>query len=71
MYAKIAYGFWKKISVSSVRSLSCEKKVKEIDMLIEKSKREKPKTMRTSENIAAVVESVRAAPLTLIHRCSQ
>ena len=34
------------------------KKVKEIGILIVKPKREKPKTVSTSENIAAVAESV-------------
>ena len=34
-------------------------------------KREKPKTVRTPENIAAVAESVREAPSTSIHRRSQ
>ena len=63
MCAKIAYGFWKKRStVSSVCSLSCEKSER---------KREKPKTARTSENIAAVTESVCEEPSTLIHGRSQ
>ena len=34
-------------------------------------KREKPKTVHTHENTAAVAESVCEAPLTSIHRCSQ
>ena len=38
------------------------KKVKETSILIDKSKREKPKTVRTPENIAAVAESVCEAP---------
>ena len=38
------------------------KKVKETAILIDKPKREKPKTVRTSENIAAVAESVCEAP---------
>ena len=63
MCAKIAYGFWKKNSdVSSVCSLSCEEKVKETGILIDKSKRDKPKTVRTPENIAAVAESVCEGP---------
>ena len=53
MYAKIAYGFWKKNLVE---------KVKETGILIDKPKCEKPKTVRTSENIAAVAECVREAP---------
>ena len=47
------------------------KKVKETGILIDKPKREKPKTVRTSENIVAVAESMREAPSTSIHRCSQ
>ena len=45
--------------------------VKETGILIDKPKREKPKTVRTPENIAAVAESVREAPSTSIHRRSQ
>ena len=41
------------------------KKVKEISIPIDKPKLEKPKTMRTPENIAAVAES------TSIHHCYQ
>ena len=51
-----------------VCSLSCEEKT---GIFIDKPKREKPKTVRTSENIAAVAESVRKAPPTSIHRRSQ
>ena len=47
------------------------KKVKEIGILIDIPKREKPITLRTLENIAAVVESVCEAPSTSIHRRSQ
>ena len=48
------------------------KKVKETGIPIDKPKREKPKSVRTPENIAAVAESVRReAPLTSIHRRSQ
>ena len=43
------------------------KKVKETGFLIDKSKREKPKTVRTRENIAAVAESVRETPSTSNH----
>ena len=45
--------------------------MKETSILIDKPKREKPKTVRTAENIDAVTESVREASLTSIHRCSQ
>ena len=47
------------------------KKVKEPGILIDKPKREKPKTVRTPENIAAVAESVCEAPSTSIQRRSQ
>ena len=47
------------------------KKVKDTVVIIDKLKREKPKTMRIPENIAAVAESVREAPSTSIHRRSQ
>ena len=56
-------------SASYVRYLV--KKVKETGILIDKPKRNKPKTMRAPENIAAVAESVCEAPSTSIHRCSQ
>ena len=46
------------------------KKIKETDILIDKPKREKPKTVRIPENIAAVAESVYEAPSTSIHRRS-
>ena len=45
--------------------------MKETDILIDKPKREKLKTVRTLENIAAVPESVCQAPSTSIHRRSQ
>ena len=47
------------------------KKVKETGILIDKPNREKPKTMRSPVNIAAVAESVREAPSILIHRRPQ
>ena len=47
------------------------KKVKKPGILIVKPTSEKPKTMRTPENIAAVAESVCEAPSTSIHRRSQ
>ena len=47
------------------------KKVKETGILIDKQNREKPKTVHTPENIAAVAESVCEAPSTSIHRRSQ
>ena len=68
---KLHTDFWriKAPSASYVRYLV--KKVKETWILIDKPKREKPKTVRTAENIAAVAESVCEAPSTSIHRRSQ
>ena len=43
------------------------KKMKETGILIDKPKREKPETVRTLENIAAVAESVREVLSTSIH----
>ena len=67
MCAKIAYGFW--TSAPYLRYLL--KKVKETGILIDKLKREKPKTVHTPENIAAVAKSVYEAPSTSIHSRSQ
>ena len=47
------------------------KKVKETGILSDKPKGEKPKTVRTPENIAALAEIVCKAPSTSIHRLSQ
>ena len=47
------------------------KKVKEIGILIDKPTSEKPKTVHTPEDIAAVAESVCEAPSISIHRRSQ
>ena len=44
--------------------------MKETDILVDKLKREKPKTVRMPENIAAVTESVCEASSTSIHRRS-
>ena len=46
-------------------------KVKEIGILIDKPKREKPKILRTPKNIAAMAESVREVPSSSIHRRPQ
>ena len=54
-----------------VRILKEEKKVKETGILIDKPKREKPKTVRIPENIAVVAESVCELTSTSIHRRSQ
>ena len=56
-------------SAPSVRYLA--KKVKETGILIDKPKREKPKTMLTPENIAAVAVSMYEASSKSIHRRSQ
>ena len=45
--------------------------MKETGILVDKPKREKTKTVRTHENIAAVAESVCEAPSTSIHHRSQ
>ena len=47
------------------------KTVKETGILMDKPKREKPKTLRTPENNAAVAESVCEAASTSIHHRSQ
>ena len=47
------------------------KKVKETEDAIDKPKREKPKTVSTPENIAAVADSLCEAPSTSIHCHSQ
>ena len=39
-----------------------------LGILIDKSKCDKPKTLRTPENVAAVAEGVREVPSTSIHR---
>ena len=50
----------------------CVRKLRtETGIPIDKPKREKPKTVRTPENIGAVTESVCEAPSTSIHRRSQ
>ena len=56
-------------SASYVRYLV--KKVEESVILIDKPKGEKPKTVRTSENIASLSESMCVAPSTSIFRRSQ
>ena len=62
------FGRIEAVSAPYVRYLV--KKVKETGILIDKPMREKPKTVRTPENIAAVVESVCEAPSASIHRRS-
>ena len=44
------------------------KKVKETGIFIDKPKPEKPKTVRTPENISAVAERVCEAPSTSVYR---
>ena len=64
MYAKIAYG---RAAPSAPYVRYLVKKVKETGILIDKSKREKPKTVSTPENIAAVAKSVCEAPSAFEH----
>ena len=69
MCVKIAntdFGSREAPSVPYVRYLA--QKVKETGIFIDKPKREKPKIVHTTENIAAVTESVYEAPSTSIHR---
>ena len=70
MYAKIVLDFGRRKAPSAPYFRYLVKKVKETGSLIDKPKREKPKTVRTTENIAAVSESVCEAPSTSIHRRS-
>ena len=68
---KLRTAFWRREALLAPYVRYLVKKVKETGILIDKPKREKPKTVRTSENIAAVAESVFEAPSTSIHRCYQ
>ena len=68
---KLSYEFrTKRSTTSSVCSLSCEKSER-IYHALDKPKREKLKSVRTSENIAAAVESVREVSSTTIHHRSK
>ena len=72
MCAKIAYtDFGRREAPSAPYVRYLVGKVKETGILIDKPKREKPKTVRTPQNIAAVAEIVCEAPSTSIHRRSQ
>ena len=64
----MGFGRRKAHSASDV-SLSCGK-VKETAIVIDKTKREKSKTIRKPENITAVAESVHEAQSTPNHRRS-
>ena len=68
---KLRTDFGRRESPSAPYDRYLVKKVKETGILIDKPKREKPKTGRTPENIAAVAESVCEAPSTSIHRRPQ
>ena len=68
---KLCTNFRKRKAPSAPYLRYLVKKVKETGIFIDKLKREKPKTLLTPENIAAVAESVCEAPLTSIHRRSQ
>ena len=65
---KLLTDFGRSEALSAPYVLYLVKKVKEIGILIDKLKREKPKTVRTPENIGAVAQSVCEAPTTSIHR---
>ena len=69
MCVKTDFGRREALSAPYVRYLV--KKAKETGILIDKQKREKPKTVRTPETIAAVAESLCEASSTSIHRHSQ
>ena len=58
-------------SASYVRYLVNMLKVEETGILIDKPKRERPKTVHTPDNIAAVAETVCEASSTSVYRCSQ
>ena len=68
---KLYTGFGRREATSAPYIRYLVKKVKETGILINKPKREKPKTVCTTENIAAVAESVCEAPTTSIHCRSQ
>ena len=68
---KLCTDFGKREAPSTPYFRYLVKKVKETGILIDKPKREKPKTVRTPENIAAVEENVCEAPSTSIQLRSQ
>ena len=68
---KLRRDFGRREALSALYIRYLVKNVKEIDILIDKAKREKPKTVGTPENIVAVTESVCKGPSTSIHRRSQ
>ena len=68
---KLCTDFGRREGLSAPYPRYLVQKVKETGILIDKPKCEKPKTVRTPENIAAVAESVGKAPSTSIHHRSQ
>ena len=68
---KLRTNFGRREAGADLYVLYLLKKVKETVFLIDKPPHEKPKTVRTPENIAAMAKRVREAPSTSIHRCSQ
>ena len=68
---KLGTNFGRREASSAPYVRYLEKKVQETGTLIEKPKLEKPKAVRTPENIATVAESVCGATSTSIHRRSQ
>ena len=68
---KLRTGFGRREAPSAPYVRYLVKTVKETGILIDKLKREKPKRVRSPENIAAGAESVCEEPSTSIHHCSQ
>ena len=68
---KLLTDFGRRESPSAAYVRYLVQKMKETGILFDKPKNEKPKTVCTSENIAAVAECVCEAPSTTIHRRSQ
>ena len=67
---KLRTGFGSRKAPSAPNVQYLVKKVKGTGILIEKPKREKPKTVCTAENIAAAAERVRIVSSTSIHHRS-
>ena len=68
---KLCTDFGRREALSAPYFRYLVKKVKETGILINKPKREKPKIVRTPENIAAVAEGMCGPPSTSINRRSQ
>ena len=68
---KVGMDFRRREALSAAYVHYLVKKVKATGILIDKPKLEKPITVRTPQNIAAVAESVCEVPSSPIHRRSQ